>query len=84
MSDVSERLANRIQLTTDGNRVYLDAVDQYFGEIDYAMLVKLYGNETGTPETAIALASAWGAEKRPSVATPIWTTFRPATANGRT
>jgi IS1 family transposase len=46
MYDLSSRLANRMQLTTDGHRVYLEAVDLAFGnDIDYAMLVKLYGNE---------------------------------------
>jgi IS1 family transposase len=46
MYDLSSRLANRVQLTTDGHRVYLEAVDLAFGnDIDYAMLVKLYGNE---------------------------------------
>lgn len=45
MQDVAERLANRVQLTTDGHKAYLDAVEGAFGaEVDYAMLVKLYGN----------------------------------------
>jgi IS1 family transposase len=44
MQDVASRISNRIQLTTDGHRVYADAVEDAFGsEIDYAMLVKLYG-----------------------------------------
>jgi IS1 family transposase len=44
MSDLAGRLANRVQLTTDGLRVYLEAVEGAFGaHIDYAMLVKLYG-----------------------------------------
>lgn len=44
MQDVAERISNRIQLTTDGHRVYAEAVEQAFGsEIDYAMLVKIYG-----------------------------------------
>ncbi len=44
MSDVASRLANRVQLTSDGHKVYLVAVDAAFGEnIDYAMLVKQYG-----------------------------------------
>ncbi len=43
MQDVASRISNRIQLTTDGHRVYADAVENAFGsEIDYAMLVKLY------------------------------------------
>jgi len=44
MYDLASRLANRIQLTTDGHHVYVQAVEQAFGEeIDYAMLIKLYG-----------------------------------------
>jgi IS1 family transposase len=44
MHDLAERLASRVQLTTDGLRVYLNAVESAFGsEIDYAMLVKIYG-----------------------------------------
>ena len=43
MEDLAGRLANRVQLTTDGHRVYLNAVEDVFGaDIDYAMLVKLY------------------------------------------
>lgn len=41
MNDVAKRLANRVQLTTDGHKGYLIAVDSVFNEkIDYAMLVK--------------------------------------------
>jgi hypothetical protein len=44
MADVAGRLANRVQLTTDGHRPYLAAVEDAFGgEIDSAMLVKVYG-----------------------------------------
>jgi IS1 family transposase len=44
MHDLASRLANRVQLTTDGHRVYLQAVEGAFGnDVDYAMLVKLYG-----------------------------------------
>ena len=46
MEDLASRLANRIQLTSDGLKVYIKAVqDAFGGEIDYAMLVKVYGNE---------------------------------------
>ena len=45
MKDVASRLANQIQLTTDANKVYLDAVEEAFGgDIDYAKLIKVYGN----------------------------------------
>jgi IS1 family transposase len=44
IADLASRLANRVQLTTDGHRVYLDEVEEAFGaNVDYAMLVKLYG-----------------------------------------
>jgi IS1 family transposase len=48
MDDLAGRLSERIQLTTDGHRVYINAVEDAFGsEIDYAMLVKLYGGDPG-------------------------------------
>lgn len=48
MQDVAARLANRVQLTTDGHKAYLDAVEGAFGaEIDYAMLIKQYGAPVG-------------------------------------
>lgn len=44
IGDLAARLAHRVQLTTDGHSVYLEAVEEAFGaEIDYAMLQKLYG-----------------------------------------
>ena len=44
MADVASRLRHRVQLTTDGHRPYLDAVEDAFGvDIDYATLTKLYG-----------------------------------------
>lgn len=46
MQDLASRLSNRVQLTSDGHRVYLRAVVDAFGtDIDYAMLVKTYGND---------------------------------------
>lgn len=46
MSDLEGRLAHRVQLTTDGHKAYLDAVESTFGAgIDYAMLVKVYGED---------------------------------------
>lgn len=48
MTDLAGRLRNRVQLTTDGHRAYLEAVEDAFGaDVDYAMLQKLYGS---TPE----------------------------------
>jgi IS1 family transposase len=49
MEDLASRLACRVQLTTDGLKAYLEAVEQAFGaDIDYAMLVKVYGEPLGT------------------------------------
>ena len=54
ISDLKDRLAYRVQLTTDGFRPYLNAVEDNFGaDVDYAMLVKVYGTEereAGAPE----------------------------------
>ena len=50
MQDVSSRLAHRVQLTTDGLKAYLMATEDAFGaDVDYAMLVKLYGAEAEGP-----------------------------------
>ena len=44
--DIKERLANRTQLTTDGHHMYFEAIESAFGaDIDYAQLIKYYGNE---------------------------------------
>ena len=48
MNNVADRLATRVQLTTDAHRAYLDAVEEAFGgDIDYAKLIKLYGDTPG-------------------------------------
>jgi IS1 family transposase len=46
ISDLGSRLANRVQITTDGHRPYIEAIEAEFGrEVDYAMLVKTYGQD---------------------------------------
>jgi IS1 family transposase len=61
MRDVAGRIANRIQLTTDGHRVYAEAVEDAFGaEIDYAMLVKIYGAPMENPESRYSPATCIG------------------------
>jgi IS1 family transposase len=53
MDDLRGRLANRVQLTTDGHKAYLSAVEEAFGaDIDYGMLVKLYGAPAAAVEAA--------------------------------
>ena len=61
MKDLASRMANRIQLTTDGLRVYFEAVETAFGDnIDYAMLVKLYGADQSPEETRYSPAVCIG------------------------
>jgi IS1 family transposase len=48
IDDLASRLANRVQLSTDGHHAYLNAVERSFGgEIDYGMLKKIYGAASG-------------------------------------
>ena len=55
MLDLSERVKNRIQLTSDGLRAYVPAVEDVFGpDIDFAQLVKLYGPTRDTDEATTA------------------------------
>lgn len=62
--DLASRLASRVQLTTDGYRIYLDAVEQAFGnDIDFGMLVKKYGGEP-TGERRYSPGEFVSAEKR--------------------
>jgi IS1 family transposase len=64
MQDVAGRLANRVQLATDGHRPYLAAVEDAFGgDIDYAMLIKVYGADTN-PEKRYSRPCASGARLR--------------------
>lgn len=64
MHDLAERLASRVQLTTDGHKAYLSAVEDAFGaNIDYAMLVKIYGNAPEGGEVRYSPAQCMGARK---------------------
>jgi IS1 family transposase len=61
MQDVASRITSRVQLTTDGHRVYADAVEDAFGaDIDYAMLVKIYGASNDSPESRYSPATCIG------------------------
>lgn len=51
IGDLAGRLANRVQLTSDGHKAYLNAVESAFGaDVDYSMLVKLYGASEGNQQ----------------------------------
>lgn len=67
MEDLASRLANRVQLTTDGHNAYLSAVEGAFtwGGVDYAMLVKLYGGtNSGESIRRYSPADLVGIEKK--------------------
>jgi IS1 family transposase len=73
MDDLRGRLANRVQLTTDGHKAYLSAVEEAFGaDVDYGMLVKLYGEPSHSPEAArrYSPTECVGARKEPITGSP--------------
>ena len=71
MQDLAPRLANRVQLTTDGHRVYLEAVDEAFrSNIDYAMLQKIYGRNEAEPETRYSPAKINGIKTDVKIGNP--------------
>jgi IS1 family transposase len=70
MHDVAKRLANRIQLTTDGHHAYLDAVQDSFIGIDYAQLIKIYGSEPQKGEKKYSPAECLGCRKTPIIGNP--------------
>jgi IS1 family transposase len=83
IADLAGRLSKRVQLTTDGHKPYLEAVENAFGaDIDYAMLVKLYGTglraRVARRSGSIALAFARAHAKPSSRASPTTTIFRQA------
>jgi len=64
MDDLRDRLANRVQLTSDGHKAYLEAVEGAFGgDIDYAMLVKMYGATSESAKGRYSPAECIGARK---------------------
>jgi len=72
MRDLAGRLTSRVQLSTDGHKPYLYAVEDAFGsEIDYAQLIKIYGAATGAgDERRYSPAECTGTEKRPITGNP--------------
>jgi hypothetical protein len=62
MEDVASRVNSRVQITTDGHRVYVEAIEGAFGmDVDYAMLIKLYGNPA-RPDTRYSPGECIGTE----------------------
>lgn len=72
MDDLRGRLANRVQLTTDGHRAYLEAVEGAFGDdIDYAMLIKMYGAVPESAKGRYSPAECTGARKTRITGNPV-------------
>ena len=64
MQDVASRLSNRVQLTTDGLKAYLEAVEGAFGaDVDFAQLVKIYGQSPEDKDHRYSPAKCNGTKK---------------------
>ena len=84
MEDLASRLRHRVQLTTDGHRAYLEAIEDSFGpDIDYAMLIKLYGHRR-IRRDATALQSASEQEQKRSKEIQTRNMYRLPTLSART
>lgn len=71
ISDLASRLTHRIQLSTDGLKTYIDAVDDAFGaDIDYGMLNKIYTTSTGSDVRRYSSGECCGAIKSRVVGSP--------------
>jgi hypothetical protein len=71
MDDVRDRLANRVQLTSYGHKAYLEAVEGAFGaDIDYAMLVKVYGASPESMKRRYSPAECIGVRKERTEGNP--------------
>jgi IS1 family transposase len=65
IKDLESRLKNRVQITTDGHKVYLDAIEAAFGgETDYAMLVKVYESAPAEDQRKYSPVECTGAERK--------------------
>lgn len=66
IDDMATRLATRVQLTTDGHKAYLEAVEGAFGaDVDYAMLIKLYGASPDSSKGRYSPSDCTGTIKTP-------------------
>jgi len=71
IDDVATRITSRIQLTSDGYHPYLDAVDGAFGaDVDYGMLIKIYGEMQRGPKKRYSSGKCLGAKKKTIMGNP--------------
>ncbi|MDE0512537.1 MAG: IS1 family transposase [Gammaproteobacteria bacterium] len=73
MDDIKARLKNRVQMTTDGHKAYLEAVEDAFGaDVDYAQLIKLYGATPKEEQRRYSPSACIGARKAKVTGNPEW------------
>lgn len=71
MKDVASRISTRIQLTSDGHSAYFQAVEEAFKrQVDYAMLIKLYGEDPDAQEHRYSPAKCVGTRKEERIGRP--------------
>ena len=71
VSDVASRMRNRVQISTDGLRAYVEAVESAFGsEVDYAQIVKTYGREELNDNRRYSAPEFVSSEKKVIVGNP--------------
>ena len=71
MDDLAARLNSRVQMTTDGHKAYLNAIEGAFGaEIDYAQLVKMYGAAPESAKGRYSPAECTGIKKTAKIGKP--------------
>ena len=71
VQDVADRMAYRVQISTDGLRAYVDAVENAFGsDVDYAQIVKTYGQEVTTDDRRYSAPEFVSSEKKVIVGNP--------------
>ncbi len=71
VQDVASRMSNRVQISTDGLKAYVDAIEHSFGgDVDYAQIIKTYGNQEITNNRRYSAPEFVSSEKRPVFGSP--------------
>jgi hypothetical protein len=84
ISDVSDRIMNRVQITTDGNRLYIEPIEQHMGGMVITQCWLSSSAKRRVPSGPTRPPSASARRKSKSTATQTWRSFRPAMRKGRT
>ncbi|MGB8536331.1 MAG: IS1 family transposase, partial [Acidobacteriaceae bacterium] len=71
VADVASRMANRVQISTDGLKAYVDAIEKSFGaDVDYGQIVKTYGHEETTDNRRYSAPEFVSCEKKAIAGNP--------------